>query len=86
MSEKGFLDVRVDITDAEVVEKLDILRLERGISSNSFIKQAIVEQLRREGYLQNGMRKHRRKECARQTTGIDALRNSLIRIQMRKIK
>lgn len=86
MSNEGFLSISVSITNAEVVEKLDILRLERGISYNSFITQAIAEQLRREGYLQNGVRKHRRKECVRQPTGIDALRNSLVRIQMRKNK
>lgn len=86
MSNEGFLSISVSITNAEVMEKLDILRLERGISYNSFITQAIAEQLQREGYLQNGVRKHRRKECVRQPTGIDALRNSLIRIQMRKIK
>ena len=57
---KGFIEVRVNVTDAEIVKKLDILRLERGISSNSFIIDAITEKLRREGYLKNGVKQHER--------------------------
>ena len=86
MSDKDFLDVWVKIPDAEIVDKLDILRLERGISSHSFIIQAIVEQLRREGYLQNGVRKHQKKEHVKQTTSLDTLRDSLFRIQMRRTR
>lgn len=65
MNEKDFMEVRVDVTDAEIIEKLDILRLERGISSNSFIIQAIAEKLRKEGYLKHGVKDHVRKPIER---------------------
>ena len=82
MSDKDYIEVRVDVKDAEIVEKLDILRLERGISSNSFIIQAIAEKLRREGYLQGGVKEHQRKE--KELSDIEQLRNSLWKIAMRR--
>ncbi len=82
MKDKDYIEVRVDVKDAEIIEKLDILRLERGISSNSFIMQAIAEKLRREGYLQNGIQAHQRKE--KELSDLEELRNSLQRISMRK--
>ena len=82
MKDKDYIEVRVDVKDAEIVEKLDILRLERGISSNSFIMQAIAEKLRREGYLQDGIKAHQRKE--KELSDLEKLRNSLQRISMRK--
>ena len=82
MKDKDYIEVRVDVKDAEIIEKLDILRLERGISSNSFIMQAIAEKLRREGYLQDGIKAHKRKE--KELSDLEKLRNSLQRISMRK--
>lgn len=82
MSDKDYIEVRVDVKDAEIVEKLDILRLERGISSNSFIIQAIAEKLRREGYLQGGIKEHQKKE--RELSDTEQLRNSLWKIAMRR--
>ena len=82
MSDKDYIEVRVDVKDAEIVEKLDILRLERGISSNSFIIQAIAETLRREGYLQGGIKEHQKKE--RELSDTEQLRNSLWKIAMRR--
>lgn len=82
MSGKDYIEVRVDVKDAEIIEKLDILRLERGISSNSFIIQAIAEKLRREGYLQGGVKEHQKKE--RELSDTEQLRNSLWKIAMRR--
>lgn len=82
MNSKGFMEVRVDVRDAEIVEKLDILRLERGISSNSFIIQSIAEKLRRDGYLQSGIGEHVRKE--HEISDIEQLRRSLQKISMRR--
>ena len=82
MSGKDYIEVRVDVKDAEIVEKLDILRLERGISSNSFIIQAIAEKLRREGYLQGGVKEHQRKE--KELSDLEQLRKSLQKISMRR--
>ena len=82
MSDKDYMEVRVDVKDAEIVEKLDILRLERGISSNSFIIQAIAEKLRREGYLQGGVKEHQKK--VRELSDTEQLRNSLWKIAMRR--
>lgn len=82
MNDKDFMEVRVDVKDAEIVKKLDILRLERGISSNSFIIQAIAEKLRREGYLQGGVKEHKRKE--KELSDLEQLRKSLQKISMRK--
>lgn len=82
MKDKDYIEVRVDVKDAEIIEKLDILRLERGIPSNSFIMQAIAEKLRREGYLQGGIKVHQRKE--KELSDLEKLRNSLQRISMRK--
>lgn len=65
MNKKDFMEVRVDITDAEIIDKLDILRLERGISTTSFIIQAIAEKLRKEGYLTHGAKDHVRKPVER---------------------
>ena len=82
MSGKDYIEVRVDVKDAEIAEKLDILRLERGISSNSFIIQAIAEKLRREGYLQGGVKEHQRKE--KELSDLEQLRKSLQKISMRR--
>lgn len=82
MSGKDYIEVRVDVKDAEIIEKLDILRLERGISSNSFIIQAIAEKLRREGYLQGGVKEHQRKE--KELSDLEQLRKSLQKISMQK--
>lgn len=84
MNEKDYMEVRVDVKDAEIVEKLDILRLERGISSNSFIIEAIVEKLRRDGYLCSGIREHMRKEQKKELTDAEQLRNSWMKIQMHR--
>ena len=40
----------VKISNAEIVEKLRILQVERGISMNNFIIRAIAEKLRKLGY------------------------------------
>lgn len=82
MKDKDYIEVRVDVKDAEIMEKLDILRLERGISSNSFIIQAIAEKLRREGYLQNGVKAHQPKQ--KELSDTEQLRRSLQKIAMRK--
>ena len=84
MKDKDFMEVRVDVKDEEIIEKLDILRIERGISSNSFILKAIVEKLRRDGYLQNGVREHMPKDRKKELTDAEQLRNSWMRIQMRR--
>ena len=82
MISKDYIEVRVDVKDAEIVEKLDILRLERGISSNSFIMQAIAEKLRREGYLQGGIKEHQRKE--KELGELEQIRRELQKISMRR--
>jgi len=79
---KDYIEVRVDVKDAEIVEKLDILRLERGISSNSFIMQAIAEKLRREGYLQGGVKEHQRKE--KELSELEQIRRELQKISIRR--
>lgn len=83
MSGKDYIEVRVDVKDAEIIEKLDILRLERGISSNSFIIQAIAEKLIREGYLQGGVKEHQKKE--KELSDTEQLRNSLRKIAMQRL-
>lgn len=82
MNDKDYMEVRVDVKDAKIIEKLDILRLERGISSNSFIIKAIAEKLRREGYLQGGVKEHQRKE--KELSDLEQLRKSLQKISMRR--
>ena len=82
MKNKDYIEVRVDVKDAGIVEKLDILRLERGVSSNSFIIKAIAEKLRREGYLQGGVKEHQRKE--KELSDLEQLRKSLQKISMRR--
>jgi len=78
-----FVSIGVKVSDAEILEQLDILRLERGISSNSFIIQAIAEKLSREGYLQNGVADHERKINVRKSkTDIDDLLEALQKIDM----
>lgn len=79
---KDFVHVGVKITSAEILEKLEILRLERGISTNSFIIQAITEKLRREGYLKGGAKAHQKKE--KELSDTEQLRRSLQKIAMRK--
>ena len=82
MTNKDYIEVRVDVKDAEIVEKLDILRLERGISSNSFIIDAIAEKLQREGYLQCGKTQHERATAKKQNSDMDDLLESLRKIKM----
>ena len=82
VNDKDYIEIRVDVKDENIIEKLDILRLERGVSSNSFIMQSIVEKLRREGYLQNGIKEHVQKE--KELSNIDRLRKSMQKISMRK--
>lgn len=82
MGNKDYIEVRVDVKDAEVVEKLDVLRLERGVSSNSFIIAAIAEKLRREGYLQGGVKEHHTKK--KELSDVEQLRRSFQRISMRR--
>lgn len=84
MDSKDFMEVRVDIKDTEIVEKLEILKLERGISSNSFIIKAIAEKLQRDGYLQGGALKHKPKEIKKKLSDVDQIRDSWMRITMRK--
>jgi len=40
----------VKISNAEIVKKMRILQIEKGISINGFIIQAIAEKLRKLGY------------------------------------
>lgn len=82
MKNKDYIEVRVDVKDAEIVEKLDILRLERGVSSNSFIITAIAEKLRREGYLQGGVKEHQTEK--KELNDLEQLRKSLQKISMRR--
>lgn len=78
-----FVSIGVKVSNAEILEKLDILRLECGISSNSFIIQAIAEKLQREGYLQNGIADHeRRVNAGKPRSDIDNLLESLRKIKM----
>lgn len=82
MKNKDYIEVRVDVKDAKIVEKLDILRLERGVSSNSFIITAIAEKLRREGYLQGGVKEHQTKK--KELSDLEQLRKSMMEIDMRR--
>lgn len=82
MKDKDYIEVRVDVNDAEIIEKLDILRLERGISSNSFILKAIVEKLMRDGYLHGGAKPHQTK--VRELSDVEQLRRTLQKIAMRR--
>ena len=82
-----YLDIRIRIKDAKVIDKLEILRLERGISSNSFIIKAIAEKLRREGYLQGGIMEHQKvkgEKKQKELSDTEQLRRSLQKIAMRK--
>ena len=81
MNGKDYAEIRVNVKDAEIEEKLDILRLERGISSNSFILNAIAEKLMREGYLQGGVKPHQIKE--KEMSDVEQLRRSFRKIDMR---
>lgn len=85
MKSEDFIIIGVKVTNAEIIEKLDILRLERGISIRSFIIQSIAEKLKREGYLQGGILAHSKKE-PKKLSDIDQLRNSILKISMRKPK
>ena len=78
------MSIGIKVSDAEIIDKLNILRLERGISSNSFIIAAIAEKLRREGYLQKGIRDHERKDNKREKSDMDDLLESLRKLDMRK--
>lgn len=80
MKNDGIMSIGVKVTDAEILSKLEILRLERGISSNSFIIQAIAEKLRREGYLPDGVSDHVRKMSDK--SDMDELLESLRKIDM----
>ena len=71
------ISIGVKVTDAEILEKLEILRLERGISTNSFIIQAIAEKLQSEGYLQNGIAKHERMIAEKEKTATEKLLESM---------
>ena len=82
MNSKDYAEIRVDVKDAEIVEKLDILRLERGISSNSFILKAIAEKLMRDGYLQGGVQPHQTK--VKELSDVEQLRRSFREIDMRR--
>ena len=82
MKDKDYIEVRVDVKDAEIVEKLDVLRLERGISSNSFILKAITEKLIRDGYLHGGAKPHQTKE--KELSEVEQLQRSLRKIAMRR--
>lgn len=82
MSSKDYMEVRVDVKDADIIEKLDILRLERGISSNSFIIKAIAEKLMREGYLHGGVKQHQTKP--KELSDVEQLQRSFRKITMRR--
>lgn len=71
------ISIGVKVTDAEILEKLEILRLEHGISTNSFIIQAIAEKLQKEGYLQNGIVKHERIIAEKEKTAAEKLLESI---------
>lgn len=57
-----YLSLGVKLTDAEIIEKLEILRLEKGISTHSFVIKSITEKLRKEGYLPE-IKSHTKKEA-----------------------
>ena len=82
-----YMDIRFHVKDETIAEKLEIIRLERGIALNSFVTKAVVEKLRREGYLQNGIQKHEPREPQKrkkELSSIDRLRKSIQEISMRK--
>ena len=68
-----FITVYPEITDAEILEKLEILKLERGISVGSFIVKSIAEKLVREGYLEK-VNHHIRKEKVKEVSIAESLR------------
>jgi len=76
--------VGVKVSSAEINEKLDILRLERGISSHSFIISAIVEKLMREGYLPDGVQKHQPVNRKPKPSDVDELIEAWRKIGMRR--
>lgn len=80
MTENDYVSIGVKISNAEIIEKLTILQLEYGISSNSFIIRSIAEKLKREGYLTDGVKQHERKE--QQKPKADDLMTSLRKIDM----
>lgn len=82
MASNDQISIGVKVSNAEINEKLDILRLERGISSNSFIIGAIVEKLQREGYLRN-VQPHERVE-RKKPSEMDELLESWRKIDMRR--
>lgn len=46
----GYSRFSIQISNAEIIEKLKILQIENGISLNDFITKAIAEKLRKLGY------------------------------------
>lgn len=82
--DQNFMEIRANVKDSEIIEKLDMLRLERGIPSNTFIIGAITEKLKRDGYLQDGVKKHVRKVVQKEQTPMDQLRNSFIGLPTHK--
>ena len=84
MASDEFMQIVVKVSNAEILEKLKILRLERGISNNSFIIASIAEKLKREGYLQEGVQKHDRVVRKKKPSGMDDLLASLRKIDMHK--
>lgn len=80
MPSDKFMSIGVKVTDAEILTKLEVLRLERGISSSAFIINAIAEKLRREGYLSDGVSDHVRKVSKK--SDMDELLESLRKIDM----
>lgn len=71
-----YLSLNFQITDAEIIEKLDILRLEKGISYQKLIIQSIAEKLHREGYLPGGYKEHVAKDRRHKINPLDQLRLS----------
>lgn len=83
MTEKNYMEIWLECNNAEIVEKIEILHLERGIQYSEFITKAIAEKLQKSGYLQSGVRNHMPQKRKKEVTDAEDLRMAIMRINMR---
>lgn len=82
MSYNERLTLAVTISEQSIIEKLDILKLEKGISLQPFIIKSIAEKLQREGFLQEGYNEHEREEKPK--SDLDLIHEKLMELTFKR--
>lgn len=82
MSYNERLTLAVTISDQSIIEKLDILKLEKGISLQPFIIKSIAEKLQREGFLQEGYNEHVKEEKPK--SDLDLIHEKLMELTFKR--